>query len=133
MSKARRIRKISVLTSGGKFSVLTLSYVNTALDQSAFRIRKCYIIKAFQAFWYKYRHAWTFVHATNPDSNDFVRYCDPANCLWSQKMQIHAALDGSLRCKPYIHCSNVVSLGHSRKDPYLTKGEFSAIQGGGIS
>ena len=36
MSKARRIRKISVFT---------LSYVNTALNQSAFRIHKCYIIK----------------------------------------------------------------------------------------
>ena len=29
MSKARRIRKISVFTSSGKFSVFTLSYVNT--------------------------------------------------------------------------------------------------------
>ena len=45
MSKARRIRKISVFTSGGKFFVFTLSYVNTALNQSAFRIRKCYILK----------------------------------------------------------------------------------------
>ena len=44
MSKARRIRKISVFTSGGKFSVFTLSHVNTALNQSAFRIHKCYII-----------------------------------------------------------------------------------------
>jgi hypothetical protein len=44
MSKARRIRKISVLTSGGKFPVLTLSYINTALSQSAFRIYKCYIM-----------------------------------------------------------------------------------------
>ena len=47
MSKARRIRKISVFTSGGKFSVFTLSYVNTALNQSAFRIHKCYIIKLY--------------------------------------------------------------------------------------
>ena len=38
ISKARRIRKISVFTSGGKFSVFTLSYVNTTLNQSAFRI-----------------------------------------------------------------------------------------------
>ena len=45
MSKARRIRKISVFTSGGKFAVFTLSYVNTALNQSAFRIHKCYIIR----------------------------------------------------------------------------------------
>ena len=44
MSKVRRIRKISVFTSGGKFPVLTLSYINTALSQSAFRIYKCYII-----------------------------------------------------------------------------------------
>ena len=44
MSKARRIREISVFTSGGKFSVFTLSYANTALNQSAFRIHKCYII-----------------------------------------------------------------------------------------
>ena len=35
--------------SGGKFSVFTLSYVNTALNQSAFRIHKCYIIKYFVA------------------------------------------------------------------------------------
>jgi hypothetical protein len=47
MSKARRIRKNSVFTSGGKFPVLTLSYINTALSQSAFRIYKCYIIKCF--------------------------------------------------------------------------------------
>jgi hypothetical protein len=45
MSKARRIRKISVFTCGGKFPVLTMSYINTALSQSAFRIYKCYIIK----------------------------------------------------------------------------------------
>ena len=47
MSKVRRIREISVFTSGGKFSVFTLSYVNTALNQSAFRIHKCYIINVF--------------------------------------------------------------------------------------
>jgi hypothetical protein len=47
MSKTRRIRKISVFTSGGKFPVLTLSYINTALSQSAFRIYKCYIINMF--------------------------------------------------------------------------------------
>ena len=44
MSKARRIRNISVFTSGGKFPVLTSSYINTALSQSAFRFYKCYII-----------------------------------------------------------------------------------------
>ena len=33
--------------SGGKFSVLTLSYINTALSQSAFRIYKCYIIMLY--------------------------------------------------------------------------------------
>ena len=32
MPKARRIRKISVFTSGGKFFVFTLNYVNTALN-----------------------------------------------------------------------------------------------------
>ena len=37
-----------MFTSGGKFSVFTLSYVNTALNQSAFRIGKCYIIKSDQ-------------------------------------------------------------------------------------
>ena len=50
MSKARRIRKFSVFTSGGKFPVLTLSYINTALSQSAFRIYKCYIININTAF-----------------------------------------------------------------------------------
>ena len=58
MSKARRIRKISVFTSGGKFPVLTLSYINTALSQSAFRIYKCYIIinkyKTFSVLIYSY-------------------------------------------------------------------------------
>jgi hypothetical protein len=44
MSKAQRVRKNSVFTSGGKFPVLTLSYINKALSQSAFRIYKCYII-----------------------------------------------------------------------------------------
>ena len=47
MSKSRRIRTISVFTSGRKFPVLTLSYINTALSQSAFRIYKCYIIKLY--------------------------------------------------------------------------------------
>jgi hypothetical protein len=50
MSKARRIRKISVFTSGGKFPVLTLSYINTALRQSAFRIYKCYIINHYSLY-----------------------------------------------------------------------------------
>ena len=58
MSKARRIRKISVFTSSGKFPVLTLSYINTALSQSAFRIYKCYIIinkyKTFSVLIYSY-------------------------------------------------------------------------------
>ena len=47
MSKSRRIRTISVFTSGRKFPVLTLSYINTALSQSAFRIYKCYIINIY--------------------------------------------------------------------------------------
>ena len=50
MSKARRIRKISAFTSGGKFPVLTLSYINTALSQSAFRIYKCYIIMTIKLY-----------------------------------------------------------------------------------
>ena len=33
-----------------EISVLTLSYINTALSQSAFRIYKCYIIKVFTNF-----------------------------------------------------------------------------------
>ena len=33
--------------SGGKFFVFTSSYVNTALDQSAIRIHKCYIINIY--------------------------------------------------------------------------------------
>jgi DNA-directed RNA polymerase len=45
MSKARRVRKNYVFTSGGKFPVLTLCYITTALSQSAFRIHECYIIK----------------------------------------------------------------------------------------
>jgi hypothetical protein len=45
MSKVRRIRKISVFTSDRKFPVLTSSYINTALNQSAFRIYKSYIKK----------------------------------------------------------------------------------------
>ena len=49
MSKSRRIRKISVFTSGRKFPVLTLSYINTGLSQSAFRIYKCYIIISLQS------------------------------------------------------------------------------------
>ena len=50
MSKARRIRKISVFASGGKFSVFTLSYVNMAVNQSALRIHKCYIIIDFTQY-----------------------------------------------------------------------------------
>jgi hypothetical protein len=57
MSKARRIRKISVFTSGGKFPVLTLSYINTALSQSAFRIYKCYIINGVH--YYYSRNLWS--------------------------------------------------------------------------
>jgi hypothetical protein len=51
MPKARRIRTISVFTSGGKFPVLTLSYISTALSQSAFRIYKCYIINAYTGYY----------------------------------------------------------------------------------
>ena len=35
--------KLLLRMSDGKFSVFTLSYVNTALNQSAFIIQKCYI------------------------------------------------------------------------------------------
>jgi hypothetical protein len=34
---------LKILTSGGKLSVLTLSNINKALSQSAFRNRECYI------------------------------------------------------------------------------------------
>ena len=51
MSKAQRIQKTSLFTSGGKFSVSTLSYVNTAFNQSAFRIHKCYIIMKSRLNW----------------------------------------------------------------------------------
>ena len=66
MSKARRIRKISVFPSGGKFSVFTLSYVNTALNQSAFRIHKCYIIMFVMLSWVLYprRASWKIFLAT---------------------------------------------------------------------
>ena len=41
---AQKSTKLLQCLSGGKFSVFTSSYVNTALDQSAIRIHKCYII-----------------------------------------------------------------------------------------
>ena len=41
---AQNSTKLLQCMSGGKFSVFTSSYVNTALDQSAIRIHKCYII-----------------------------------------------------------------------------------------
>ena len=53
MLKAPRIRKISVFTSSGRFPVLTLSYINTALSQSAFRIYKCYIIIFYIILFYR--------------------------------------------------------------------------------
>ena len=40
---AQKNTKLLQCVSGGKFSVFTSSYVNTALDQSAIRIHKCYI------------------------------------------------------------------------------------------
>ena len=43
-------RRISVFTSDGKFSVFTLSFVNTALNQSSFRIYKCYIIMKYKQY-----------------------------------------------------------------------------------
>ena len=42
---AQKNTKLLQWMSGGKFSVLTLSYVNPALNQSAIRIHKCYITK----------------------------------------------------------------------------------------
>ena len=36
--------KLLQCMSGGEFSVFTLSFVNTVLNQSAIRIHKCYII-----------------------------------------------------------------------------------------
>ena len=41
---AQKSTKLLQWMSNGKFSVFTLSYVNTARNQSAFRIVKCYII-----------------------------------------------------------------------------------------
>ena len=41
---AQKNTKLLQWMSDGKFSVFTSSYVNTALNQSAFRIHKCYII-----------------------------------------------------------------------------------------
>ena len=41
---AEKNTKLLQWMSDGKFSVFTSSYVNTALNQSAFRIHKCYII-----------------------------------------------------------------------------------------
>ena len=42
--------------SHGKFSVFTLSYVNTALNQQEFRIHKCYIIIAFYIYSFRPNH-----------------------------------------------------------------------------
>ena len=44
---AQKSTKLFQCMSGGKFSVFTSSYVNTALDQSAIRIHKCYNIKLY--------------------------------------------------------------------------------------
>ena len=41
---AQKNTKLLQWMSGGKFSVFTSSYVNTAVNQSAIRIHKCYII-----------------------------------------------------------------------------------------
>ena len=43
---AQKNTKLLQWMSGGKFSVFTSSYVNTALNQSAIRIHKCYIINS---------------------------------------------------------------------------------------
>ena len=45
---AQKSTKLLQCMSGGKFSVFTSSYVNTALDQSAIRIDKCYIINKYK-------------------------------------------------------------------------------------
>ena len=42
---AQENTKLLQWMSGGKFSVFASNYVNTALNQSAIRIHKCYIIK----------------------------------------------------------------------------------------
>ena len=47
---AQKSTKLLQCMSGGKFSVFTSSYVNTALDQSAIRIHKCYIINVINSF-----------------------------------------------------------------------------------
>ena len=62
-SKARRIRKFSVFTNSGKFSVFTFSYVNTALNQLAFRIHKCYIIIFYNMSSLKSKHNIKPTHA----------------------------------------------------------------------
>jgi hypothetical protein len=80
MSKARRIRKISVFTSDGKFPVLTLRYINTALSQSAFRIYKCYIIiyfvyKVYIGFFnITYMHDWIVTVAQYIQYISFLKY-----------------------------------------------------------
>ena len=49
---AQKNTKLLQWMSKGKFSVFTSSYVNTALNQSAIRIHKCYSIKSFETFTY---------------------------------------------------------------------------------
>ena len=47
---AQENTKLLQWMSKGKFSVFTLSYVNTAINQSAFRILKCYIKNSFTVY-----------------------------------------------------------------------------------
>ena len=44
---AQENTKLFQWMSKGKFSMFTSSYVNTAINQSAFRILKCYIINIY--------------------------------------------------------------------------------------
>ena len=61
---AQKNTKLLRWMGNGKFSVFTLSYVNMAINQSAFRILKCYIIKNNVNLFLNFRHfsftSWFF-------------------------------------------------------------------------
>ena len=62
MSKALRIQKTSPFTSVGNFHSLN---VNTALNQSAYRIHKCHIIKTICSTVDKlYGPGYVFAHSS---------------------------------------------------------------------
>ena len=79
LSYSTKNTKVPEWMSDGKFSVFTSSYVNTPLNQSAFRIHKCHIIHKIIDWKHGQIKTWRARNLNNPRRSHI--FCiDKMNC-----------------------------------------------------